>query len=461
MTTLHGIWVTIFVSLFFIVYHKTIEETGVIVLLDQANWKLYFLGVFGGTLLSLRTCHKWGHKLGALSWPETVLLTKQQVLRLTMVLLAITFVTKDVGVSRLFLGSFLVFATVLIFISNRYLPAIICRIVFKTDTVPTLFIGQPEAILPFETWVNTRRNLGVRPVGYLSNEGHASLRPNFPCLGNLSRLEEILRENAIGQVVMIQNSLNQDEGKKVVKLAQKFGCRIRIYNNWEKEYEHPVIIDNDGDYTFLTLEKEPLENPVNRSVKRLLDIAIALPVVIFVLPPLILLVWFFQKGQAPGRVFYVQPRSGITKRSFNILKFRTMYDRTEDNSRIAEQATKSDDRIYPFGRFLRKTSLDEIPQFVNVLLGDMSVSGPRPHLVQHDLEFGQLLETYCTRHFVKPGITGLAQCKGFRGEISELELLKERIKYDIFYINNWSLLLEFQIIFLTARQIFLPPKSAY
>lgn len=138
-----------------------------------------------------------------------------------------------------------------------------------------------------------------------------------------------------------------------------------------------------------------------------------------------------------------------------------MFDFKQDESGLAKQAGKSDTRIYPFGSFLRRTSLDEIPQFINVLIGDMSVSGPRPHLIQHDKEFSNMLKAYYTRHYVKPGITGLAQTKGFRGEISEFQLLEKRIHYDLEYINHWSFLMDIEIVLITIWQVIFPPKTAY
>ena len=138
-----------------------------------------------------------------------------------------------------------------------------------------------------------------------------------------------------------------------------------------------------------------------------------------------------------------------------------MYDLKQDENARAVQAQKEDNRIYPLGSILRKTSLDEIPQFINVLIGDMSVSGPRPHLIKHDEEFSNLLKSYYTRHYVKPGITGLAQTKGYRGEISEIQLLEKRIHFDLEYINHWSILMDIEIVIKTIWQVIFPPKSAY
>jgi lipopolysaccharide/colanic/teichoic acid biosynthesis glycosyltransferase len=141
-----------------------------------------------------------------------------------------------------------------------------------------------------------------------------------------------------------------------------------------------------------------------------------------------------------------------------MLKFRSMYARDHD---INKQATAGDSRIFPFGAFLRKSSLDEFPQFINVLRGDMSIVGPRPHLPQHDIEFSQISKTYRVRSLVKPGITGLAQVNGYRGEITDPEKLHRRVYWDLYYMSNWSLALDMQIILRTAWQVVFPPKSAY
>lgn len=461
LTTLHGIWVTIIVSGLFIEFSKIVQATGWIELVNRTNLSLYFLAVFAGTLLSLRAYHHWASKLARLTWIEALRLTKQQMIRLALVLFAFVVVSKDTAVSRLFLGSFLVLASIAMLVCNRFLPGLICRLVFQTNTIPTLFVGSPRSITHLNRWIESKVNLGVETVGFLSKDDDTASTAGCPVqrLGAVSQLDTILREHFVGQIIVLQNYLDRHETQEVIGIAQKVGCRLHIFHNWAEEYSHSIVVDHEGDYTFFTLDDEPLENPINRVLKRAFDIAFALPVVAFVLPPLVLAVWFFQRRQAPGPVFYTQPRTGMTKRPFNIVKFRTMYVRRPGDE--ARQASRDDDRIYPFGRFLRRTSLDEIPQFINVLVGDMSVAGPRPHLIRHDEEFSQLLKAYYTRHFVKPGITGLAQSRGFRGEISEVGMLEKRVRYDIFYINNWSFLLDLQIVFTTVRQVLFPPKSAY
>jgi len=219
------------------------------------------------------------------------------------------------------------------------------------------------------------------------------------------------------------------------------------------------MIEHNQHFAFAASTREPLENPCNRMLKRALDIAVALPVILLVLPPLTVVVWLAQRLQSPGPVFYGQLRSGLNRERFVIYKFRTMH---EGPARLrAQQATKADSRVYAFGRFLRRTSLDEIPQFLNVINGTMSVSGPRPHLLEHDEQFDRLEQSYFKRHFVKPGITGLAQSKGFRGELLASTDLTNRVRYDELYVTNWSLGLDLWILLHTVRQVISPPRSAY
>jgi len=184
-------------------------------------------------------------------------------------------------------------------------------------------------------------------------------------------------------------------------------------------------------------------------------------VVVGALTPLMVVVWLMQRLQAPGSLFHVQERTGYGHQRFRMMKFRSMYAAPRDAATESQQARKGDARIYPFGRFLRRTSLDEFPQFWNVLIGQMSAVGPRPHLTVHDQLFAKQLNAYRTRFFVKPGITGLAQCNGWRGEITEPALLEKRIEHDLNYIANWSIWLDVQISLKTVKQLVFPPKSAY
>jgi putative colanic acid biosynthesis UDP-glucose lipid carrier transferase len=241
-------------------------------------------------------------------------------------------------------------------------------------------------------------------------------------------------------------------------VVEKLGVRLSILNNLEEMLAHPVVHTEDDGLRFITLREEPLENPLNRILKRILDLVVAAPMVVLLLPPVSVLVWLGHRFQSPGPLFYRQTRAGIQNRKFEIIKFRTMFENQGDATR---QASVHDARIFRMGRWLRRFSVDELPQFINVLRGDMSVTGPRPHLVEHNKQFALHLSNYHIRAFVKPGITGLAQVRGFRGEARTEADIAHRVASDISYLENWELALDLSIMARTLWQVIHPPRSAY
>jgi exopolysaccharide biosynthesis polyprenyl glycosylphosphotransferase len=461
LISLHGFCVTAILGGFFFVWALLTQKTGFVTFATDTNLQLYFLATIGGALISSRSYRTMAGRLGYLNWIELTQLTQRQLVRIALVIFAVAFATKDAYISRMFLGSFLAASAVVLYLLNCFLPGFLSHVFFKDNAVRTLFIGSRDDVRELKRWVEQKAHLGVLPIGYLSNELEGDVIEGLPLFGRVEDISHVLAEQHVGQIVLLQFYLDREHSNRVIQAAQRSGCRVRLYNNLNSFYEHPVTVDHEGKYTFFTLDDEPLENPVNRIQKRVLDIAVSLPVVLFVLPPLTILVWMIQRVQSPGPIFYPQLRSGINKRRFNIWKFRTMHVASQTKEQARVQAKNGDPRVFTFGRFMRRTSLDEIPQFINVLMGDMSVAGPRPHMIEHDEEFAKLLRNYYSRHYVKPGITGLAQSKGFRGEISEVSLLEKRVGYDLLYINSWSLFLDIKILFATAWQVVFPPKTAY
>ena len=323
----------------------------------------------------------------------------------------------------------------------------------------TVFLGSEKSARQLENWATRQPFFGIDVLGLITYEYVGSSKLKMPILGEFMELAELIEQSKIDQVVLLETRGSDWWVDSVVEICDKAGCRILIFNPWEEYFEQELIPVNQGGHTFFSLQQEPLENPINRALKRVLDICIALPVVLFVLPGMCLFAKLMIMRESPGPMFFRQKRSGERGRLFNIYKFRSMH--YSDPSREGEQATEGDDRIFKFGQFMRRTSIDEFPQFINVLRGQMSVVGPRPHLIQHDSEFSEQVNIYRTRHFVKPGITGLAQCKGFRGEVTELALIEERVRYDLEYIRSWSFWLDVWILVKTAVQVIFPPKSAY
>ena len=211
------------------------------------------------------------------------------------------------------------------------------------------------------------------------------------------------------------------------------------------------------DMEVYTTYENPLQNSVNRAIKRLFDICFS---IIFLIPTALIFPFVFViiKIQSPGPLFFRQKRTGLDGKDFEMLKFRSMHV-NKDADKI--QATKDDPRKYPFGNFMRKSNIDELPQFLNVLKGDMSIVGPRPHMLLHTEMYSELIDKYMVRHFVKPGLTGWAQVTGFRGETKELWQMEGRVKRDIWYMEHWSIWLDIRIIWMTVKTIFIHDKNAY
>ena len=211
------------------------------------------------------------------------------------------------------------------------------------------------------------------------------------------------------------------------------------------------------DIEVFTTYDNPLENPVNKLLKRLFDIVMS---IMFLIPTALILpiIWIVMKIQSPGPIFFKQLRTGLDGKNFYCYKFRSMHVNADADK---VQATKDDPRKYPFGNFMRKANIDEFPQFWNVLKGDMSIVGPRPHMLAHTEQYSALIDKYMVRHFVKPGVTGWAQVTGFRGETKELWQMEGRVKRDIWYMEHWSIWLDIRIIWLTVKTIFVHDKNAY
>ncbi|MGJ8683049.1 MAG: undecaprenyl-phosphate glucose phosphotransferase [Nonlabens sp.] len=213
-----------------------------------------------------------------------------------------------------------------------------------------------------------------------------------------------------------------------------------------------------GTTPILSLRQIPLDDPVNKLAKRAFDIIFSLLVIVFVLSWLIPIVAIVIKLESKGAVFFKQKRNGLDYKEFTCYKFRSM---VPNKTAHLHQVTRGDHRITKIGKFLRKTSIDELPQFFNVFLGDMSVVGPRPHMVSHTHMYAERIDKFMVRHFVKPGITGLAQVSGYRGEVETEEDIIGRVRNDIFYIENWSTVMDLKIIFKTIANVFMGEEKAY
>lgn len=460
---LHGFVLVIAAVLLFVGWFELLDVTGIVQFRQPGlNLPLYIASVFIAACWMQEAVRPYMTQLGTMDWMTVLRLSRHQVLRVAAVLFALVFITQGIEMSRFFLGSYLILLATILVPVNMYVPRMLGRIFFGGNVLRTVVLALDEQEPWLCRWVNQHRHLGLQLVGYVGARPRVDGGSVAPWLGTPEALSHVLAEHQISQLVISPTNFDPQACRRYIQAAEDTGCRVRVLFPFARMFEHhPLCVEQEGEHACVTLTEEPLDNPVNGLTKRMFDIAIAVPVVLFVLPPLALCVWIMQRRQSPGPLFHRQLRAGRNREPFLIYKFRTMHFRAE---RLDErvQATRNDARVYPFGRFLRRTSLDEIPQFLNVLFGDMSVNGPRPHLLEHDTEFASMVgPLYHRRHFVKPGITGLAQSHGFRGEISSAKLLRRRLHYDMVYIMRWSLLLDLKILFKTARQILFPPRTAY
>ncbi len=430
-----------------------------------SNIAPYFICAIVGMLLSARDVSR---RLAArFHLPDlggSARLAFGQVALMALLIFAMMFATQDHSVSRLFLGTFLVWSWLTLAVMNARVPGRLARLIFqKGHRLPTVFIGPLGSFAKAREWAANKEPLGIYPVGLLSPEpppeGPAAL--SVPWLGTPADLPRVLGERLVGQVIMLELPASDLEASSVINACRDHGCRLLIHSNIEERYTQPLVPITEEGRHFYTLQEEPLEDPLNRLIKRSFDLAVAVPVVAMVLPPLCAWVAIMQRLQAPGPLFHARDRRGKQGRVFCMLKFRSMYVGPENAAAESKQALSEDQRIFPFGRFMRRRSLDEFPQFWNVLVGEMSIVGPRPYMPLLDEEFRRQTEGYRTRNLVKPGITGLSQSLGFRGAVLEEEMVRRRVYWDVYYISHWSAWIDLQITARTLWQVIEPPDSAF
>jgi exopolysaccharide biosynthesis polyprenyl glycosylphosphotransferase len=365
--------------------------------------------------------------------------------------------TKDAFISRIFFFNFVPWLYVALLFSHYYLPGVLARTIFRREE-KTLLVGSGDKAAQLSDWLRRKSEIGLRTVGLISDEPADQREGAVPVIGRSGELESVIRELGISQVILLEFPLLTPANQAVIRICDQLGVRLFILSDLEERLRHSVTFFEDGGFRFMGLREEPLENPFNRFLKRAIDLAISVPVMLVVFPVLALVVYLAQRFQSPGPLFHAQERAGMQNRQFTIYKFRTM---RPDHNDVSRQARHGDERVYPLGKWFRKLSLDEVPQFWNVLLGDMSIVGPRPHLIEHNNQFSRLMENYHVRAFVKPGITGLAQVRGFRGEARDNSDIENRVACDIEYLENWNISLECGIILRTFAQVLAPPRSAY
>ena len=322
------------------------------------------------------------------------------------------------------------------FLGGNLRKVIIIGLNQKTDQLRKLFIDRPE-------------------FGYQLQKTFDLKEPENT---DLQSCFDFVLKNNVDEVYSSVAELSNDNLLKLIDFCDNNLKILKFLPDNKEIYTKKLDFAYYGVLPILSLRKIPMDEPFNKFIKRSFDIILALFIIVGILSWLTPLLAILIKFESKGPVFFKQKRNGLDYKEFFCYKFRSM---TPSPTAHLHQATKEDERVTKVGRIIRKTSIDELPQFINVLKGDMAVVGPRPHMVSHTHMYAERIDKFMVRHFIKPGITGLAQVSGYRGEVENDDDIINRVKYDIFYLENWSLLLDIKIVFQTVYNAIRGEEKAY
>mgnify|MGYP000014466461 FL=1 len=379
-----------------------------------------------------------------------VTLLIKQIAFLAILLYAFIGFFKQPHISRLALGNYIVTISLLLtlfkissfFLLKRY------RAVLGGNRRNVIVIGENEKTRQLIEIFNDKSDFGYFFKAQFDTKNNFSLQN---CFG-------FVIENNIDEIYFSAKELTNLQINTLIDFADNNLRELKFIPDNKEIFSKKLKYEYYDYIPILSLREIPLQEPIYKFLKRVFDIIFSSSVIIFILSWLTPLVAILIKLESKGPVFFKQARNGFNYKEFYCYKFRSMTPNSEANF---YQATRGDQRITNIGKFIRKTSIDELPQFFNVLFGDMSVVGPRPHMVSHTDMYAKRIDKFMVRHFVKPGITGLAQISGYRGEVETDKDIIGRVKFDIFYIENWSLLLDLKIIFKTAINAVKGEEKAY
>ena len=361
------------------------------------------------------------------------------------------FFTTDYKFSRLFFGVF-----VLVFAISILLWRMVFIYFLKKhrrkgfDDSKIVLVGVNQNIVNLVDRVYLNSNYGFQITGLFTDAVLTKELEQYK-KGTLSETISFLEKNEIDEVII---SLPYTQSKlinQLIRYADNHMIRVRVIPEFSEYLSQTFTIDYIENIPVMKLREEPLQSFTNRVLKRTFDVIFSLGVVILVFSWLFPIIALLIKLTSKGPVFFVQERTGRDGKSFKCLKFRSMVVNGKSDSL---QAIKNDARVTPVGAFLRRTSMDEMPQFFNVLCNQMSVVGPRPHMLKHTEEYRKLVDKFMVRHFAKPGLTGWAQIMGYRGQTKTVKDMENRAYADIWYIENWSFLLDLKIIIKTITMVF-------
>ncbi|WDF62496.1 undecaprenyl-phosphate glucose phosphotransferase [Flavobacterium sp. KACC 22763] len=403
---------------------------------------------------------KDSHRIIRIEYIESIL--RRTIKKLFIHIALIVFfvvLLKYTDISRLRLLYFYLFFFILLLISRYIFMKLLKNLRAKGYNFKKfIIIGANETGEKMRKILAKNLTYGYKFLGFFDQKNEIENQP-IPIIGGFDDVQEFIIREKVEEVYVALHIDHIEIINKLTKICEQNLVRIKFIPDFQLYTKSSKVEVAFYENTpVLMLRREPLELAVNRLIKKIFDLCFSILVIILIFPWLFPIVMLLIKLESPGPVFFKQERSGRDNKTFSCYKFRSMYinDFAHD-----KQARKGDSRITKFGAFMRKTSIDELPQFFNVLFGNMSVVGPRPHMINLAKEYGELIDNYSVRHYAKPGITGWAQVNGYRGETKKLSDMENRVECDIWYIENWNLLLDVKIIIRTIMNIVQGEENAY
>lgn len=407
----------------------------------------YLLFSLNGVWLAVAAAKNVYNEKHILSFESFCKVSLQAYLYFLSVVIILLFFFRFIQLSRIFITVVLSSLFVTLFI-NRFLYLGIFYYFKKRLWMVSkvVIIGYNTLSKKLVEYLN-EDSLNKEVIGFCEEYENVHELSNYPILSDVAGTLDVCKKYGATEIYSTVAPEHHPALYEIIEKADDSCIRFKIVPDMGHFIKKQMHIDYLKEIPVISLRNEPLEDLGNRIKKRIFDIAVSFFVVVFILSwliPLIgLLIWLESKGP----IFFVQPRTGKNGNDFNCLKFRSM--RVNNNAHEV-QATANDDRLTRIGRFLRRSSLDEFPQFINVLRGDMSVVGPRPHMLKHTKDYRKKIGHYMVRQFIKPGITGWAQVNGHRGETRKDGQMEQRVEHDLWYLENWSLFLDVKIMAMTA-----------
>ncbi len=372
------------------------------------------------------------------------------------------FVNREFNYTNNFLAAYFLCIFFLVTLFKYIIRKYLHSIVYKGELLNhILLIGSTPAAKDFYDTINYHYYYGYKCIGFLDNDNTKLNGCKY--LGRVENLSEVLAENHIDEVILALPNSQHDTIKSSIETCDYHAKRIRIIPDLYLYTSSNIQINTIGLLPVINLRSLPLDKVENKLLKRIFDVLFSIAFFVSIGWFTMALVALLIKLTSKGPVFFRQERWGLNNKKITCYKFRTMYTGSPETDINGDfmQATKNDQRITPLGRFLREWNIDEFPQFWNVLLGNMSVVGPRPHVTPLNLASVESVDRYLLRHLVKPGITGWAQVNGSRGETSQPGAMQRRVNYDLYYIHKWTFWLDCQIILQTIINIIKGDDHAY